>query len=164
MTTAWARRAVARKTAAASGEYPIVAEAVLENYPELTRTVTRLRGLCVTLRDHPEPADPALSALIEEFASQVSRHFAAEEREGGLVGGGARGQPHLVQRIDRLQHEHWEMAQALDRLLEFARSEPPAPELAQRVGTFLDWFDAHEHAENALMQDFLLVDEGGGGQ
>jgi CBS domain-containing protein len=51
------------------------------------------------------------------------------------------------------------MAEALDRLLEFAQTGPPNRDLAARLTRFLDWFDAHEHAENALMQELLLLDE-----
>ncbi len=33
-----------------------------------------------------------------------------------------------------------------------------------RVGRFLEVFEAHEHAENALMQELVLLDEGTSGE
>jgi hypothetical protein len=67
----------------------------------------------------------------------------------------------MLDRIGRLQQDHGELATALDELLEFARSEPRVTDLTARVERFLARLDAHERAENALMQDLILLDEGG---
>jgi hypothetical protein len=106
------------------------------------------------------PADPEPGALIEQFEDLLLIHFAAEEAEeffGSLV----TDQPWMLDRIGRLQQDHGELATALDELLEFARSEPRVTDLTARVERFLARLDAHERAENALMQDLILLDEGG---
>ncbi len=146
-----------------SSELAVIAEAVLEGHADLGKTLLRLRGMCVVLRDGHAQADAELAGLIQEFEAQLIPHFAAEEAEeffGSLV----RGQPSLRQQVERLQAEHGEMAEALDRLLEFAKSGPPAPEMAVCITRFLDWFGAHEHAENALMREFFLLDRGRSGE
>jgi CBS domain-containing protein len=51
------------------------------------------------------------------------------------------------------------MLETLEQLLGFARTDPRGSDLPERLSRFLDWLDAHEHAENALMQEFLLLDE-----
>jgi hypothetical protein len=49
------------------------------------------------------------------------------------------------------------MAESLDQLVEFANEGPPPRELAERIERFLDRFDTHERAENALMADFIRL-------
>lgn len=148
---------------ATENELALVAEAVLEGHAELDKTVLRLRGMCVVLRDGHTPADGDPASLIEEFEAQLLPHFAAEEAEeffGSLV----TDQPSLLKRVERLQDDHVEMAEALDALQKFAESGPSGPELAARITQFLDRLDEHEHAENTLMQEFYTLDKGGGGQ
>lgn len=143
-----------------SGELADIAKAVLEDHAELDRTVTRLRELCVSLGNGRVPADVDPAGLIEEFEEQLILHLAAEEAEeffGSLV----TEEPRLLGRVASLQTEHGEMADVLDHLVEFARGRPPDSVVAARLTEFLDRFDAHEQAENALMQEFFLLDEGG---
>jgi hypothetical protein len=150
-------------SAASSSELAVSSEAVREDHAELDKTVLRLRGMCVVLRGGHAPADADPAGLIEAFEGQLIHHFAAEEAKeffGSLV----TDEPRLLQRVQRLQADHGAMAGALDRLLVFAQGGPPAPKLAVRLARFLDWFDLHHLAENALMQEFFLLDQGGGGE
>lgn len=147
---------------ASLGELAAIAEVVLEDHAGLQRAAARLRELCVALRTEPASADLGAEVLIEEFEDLLIPHFAAEQAEeffGSLV----TEEPRLLQRVERLQAEHGEMAEALDRIAEFARTSPPGPVLATRLTRLLDAFDTHERAENALMQEFLLLDKGGDG-
>jgi hypothetical protein len=83
-------------------------------------------------------------------------HFAAEEVEeffGSLV----TEEPRLLERVERLHVEHGEMAETLDQLVEFANATPAPRELAAHIAQFLDRFEAHEHAENALMREFIRL-------
>jgi hypothetical protein len=144
-------------------ELALITDAVLGDHAALDRTVVRLRELCMALAGDHAAAGTAAAALIEEFESQLLPHFVAEEADeffGSLVA----EEPRLLQLVERLEAQHEEMADTLDDLLRFALSRPPGPELASRLNQFLDRFDEHEHAENALLQDSLLLDEGGGGQ
>ena len=146
-----------------SSELAVIADAVLKDHAELDKIVLRLRGMCVVLRDGRAPADAEPAGLIEEFEAQLSHHFAAEEEFfESLVT--EEPEPRLLQRVERLQADHGAMAEALNRLLVFAQGGPPAPKLTVRLARFLDWFDLHHLAENALMQEFFLLDQGGGGE
>jgi hypothetical protein len=142
-------------------ELVTIAKAVLDDHVDLDKMVTRLRAVCRALHEGRTLVEPEPAMLIEEFESQLIPHFAAEQAEeyfGSLV----TEQPRLLRRVERLQAEHAELAEALERLMEFARSDDRGPGLGGRLGQFLDWFEAHEHAENELMQEFLLLDEGQG--
>jgi hypothetical protein len=70
----------------------------------------------------------------------------------------------MLQRVERLQAEHEEIAAALGQALELGQSRPPSSELAMHIAHILDMFDAHERAEKALIQELVLVDEGGSGE
>jgi CBS domain-containing protein len=133
-------------------------ESVLRNHAELDDTVRGLRDLCAALSGNRASCDSAPAALIAEFEAQLVAHFDVEQAEE-LFGSLVTHQPHLFKRVEHLQAAHGEMAEALDQLLTFARKGPPGRDLAARLTRFLDRFDAHEHAENALMQEFLLLDQ-----
>lgn len=148
--------------APSGGELAAVAEAVLEDHAELEKIVERLRELCMALHTQPSSADLRAESLIYEFEDLLIPHFAAEEAEE-FFGSLATEEPRLLYRVERLQAEHVQIAEALDRIAEFARTRPAAQVLAARLTRLLDAFDAHEHAENELMQEFLLLDEGGDG-
>lgn len=141
-----------------SDDLAAIAEAVLHEHAELDRTVSQLRELCATLTCSQAPVDSGPAELIEEFEAQLILHLAAEEADeffGSLV----TERPSMLQRVERLQAEHLEMAEALDQLREFAKRGPPGPELAGRIAQFLDRFDTHEQIESALMRKFFLLDE-----
>lgn len=148
------------KSSELAGTLAVIAEAVLEDHAELDRAVLGLRGMCAVLRAGHAPGSGEPAGLIEDFEAQLVLHFAAEEAEeffGSLV----TDEPRLLQRVEALQDEHGRMAEAVGQLLESAKSGAPGPEMAERITRFLGWFTAHEHAENALMQEFLLLDRRG---
>lgn len=137
-----------------------IIEAVRADHVEIRETVKRLNDLCTQLWCSEVPLDPSPAALIEEFGALLIPHFATEEI-GEFFGSLVTEEPRLLHRVERLEAEHRDMLEALDHLLVFAKDEPVAPDLATRLANFLNWFEAHEHTENALMQEFLLLDEGG---
>jgi hypothetical protein len=144
-------------------EFGLIAEAVLADHAELVRAAARLRETCTALEGTNDPVDDEPARLLEEFENELLPHFAAEELEeccGSLI----TEEPRLLGQLGRLQSEHTEIATALDELLEFARAKPPGGELATRLDRFLHRFEAHERAENALMQELVLLDEGTSGE
>lgn len=146
-----------------SGELGLIAEAVLADHAELVRATARLREMCSALTGSDAPVDTEPAGLLEEFENELLPHFAAEELEefcGSLV----TEEPRLLGQLGRLQAEHTDIASALDHLLELARTRPPGRTLAVRLGRFLQLFEDHEHAENALMQELVLLDEGTSGE
>jgi hypothetical protein len=163
LMTATTKTTAPRVGAAPENELAAMADAVLEGHAELDRTVTRLRELCVTLVNDEAAAGFEAAALVERFESQLMRHFAAEEAEE-FFGSLLTEEPRLLHAVGRLEAEHGAMADALDELLEFALTRPSGPALAAPMTQFLDRFDTHEHAENALLQEFYTLDAGRGGE
>ena len=141
-------------------EISLIAEAVRDDHVELQRMITRLRGLCDASQQGRTAAELDPAELLEDFEDLLLIHFAAEEAEE-FFGSLTTEQPRLLDRIGRLQREHGELVGMVDELLEYTRREPRHTELSARIERFLDRLDTHEHAENALMQELILLDEGG---
>ena len=135
------------------------ADTVLDDHAALTRAAKTLRELC-DARSNDAAVD--LARPIQQFRARLLIHFAAEEAED-FFESVVKSQPGLVQRAMHLQGEHAELAFALECLFVLAKTAPRKPELAARLVRFLDRFELHEHAENALLQELLLTDEGCGG-
>lgn len=147
----------------AEAEPAMVVRSLLDDHTELHEYVTRLRRLCLGLSGSEGRAHPGAAALVEEFAYLLIAHFAAEQASEffeNLV----RDHPSVAKRVERLQTEHMEIAAALGHVLEFCKSKPAGSELSICITHVLDMFDAHEHAEKAVMQDLILLDEGSGGE
>jgi hypothetical protein len=144
-----------------SSECGIGVQSLLDDHSELRDLVIRLRRLCLALRSSRKRADSEAAALIEEFAYLSIAHFAAEQASEFFESRLA-GQPRMLERVERLQAEHDEIAAALGEVLEFCRSSPSGPELASCLTRVLDMFDAHERGERAFIRELLRRDEGGG--
>jgi hypothetical protein len=146
----------------ASRDFGLIAEAVLADHAELGRVTARLRETSTALAETDEPVDGEPARLLEDFENELLPHFAAEELEefcGSLV----TQEPRLLGRLGRLQAEHGDIASALGELVDFAWTRPSGRDLAVRIGRFLKVFAKHEHAENELMQELVLLDEGTSG-
>jgi hypothetical protein len=142
-------------------ELVTLVDAVRAGHGDLDRTVNELRFVCQTIRSGQVP-DTRVGELLERFSEELLLHFAEEELEetfGSLL----TDQPRLLHRVDRLQKEHGDMSDAVGMLMEVARSEAVGIELVGRLERLLDWLAVHEHAENTLMQELVLLDEGDGG-
>lgn len=137
---------------------PATVEAVLDDHAALVGAAKKLRDLCVAAS---RGATVAWTRPIEEFRARLLTHFAAEETDDFF--GGSVGRPALLGRVHRLQAEHAELAFAAECLLSVARTAPRRSDLYAGVIRFLDRFEVHEHAENALLQEVLLTDDGDGG-
>lgn len=117
-----------------------------------------LRMACVTLRAN-RPVDRRwLAALLGRFETALLPHFAAEQTAeyfGSLVA----EKPRFSPRIERLRAEHAMLASTASHIVELAGSDARL-DFVTRLERFLDAFEAHEHDENALMQEFFSLDEG----
>jgi hypothetical protein len=121
-------------------------DAVLDDHAGLTGVANELRELCAAAS---QGAAVDWSRPMDEFRARLVAHFAAEEADdffGSLV-----SQPRLLSRVKRLQAEHAELAFAAECLLTLARAKARKSDLAARVVRFLDRFEVHERAENALL-------------
>lgn len=146
-----------------NGALALMADAVREDHADLDRIAARLREVCAALRNGQAAADAQPVGLIEEYEDLLIAHFAAEQAEE-FFGSLMTDQPSLLQRVEHLQDEHGKLAEALEQLLEFAKNGPPGSDLAVRIRAFLDRFDTHEDAENALMEEFIVLDQRGEGE
>lgn len=145
---------------AANGLFAGVAEAMLDDYANIDVHIQRLRELCAALRDGRGPTMADSVALIEDLECELIPHFAAEALQeffGSLV----TDDPPWRDRVARLGAEHAELAEALYHLVELAKCEAPPFALAKGLDLLLDTLEAHEHAERALMRDFVQLDDVG---
>jgi hypothetical protein len=136
------------------------ATTVWGEHAALRATLSRLRRFSVVTGDERPEDDAELRDLLARFSEQLLEHFAAEEHEeyfGTLIA----DCPRLADPIARLRTEHREMMGAIV-LLKSLVSSGDRLEFASRLGNLLDQFLAHERAENLLLQEFFLRDEGGG--
>lgn len=132
----------------------------LEARAALDRSISRLRALGAAVgRDEPSD-EPELRRLVGHLRLQLTVHFETEESDDAFAALIA-DQPRLLRRVAALRTEHVEMTEALAGLVELATIGRSA-ELCARLAPLLDRFDAHERAETDLLQDLVLVDEGGG--
>ena len=102
-------------------------------------------------------------ALLQELADDVAAHFRHEERGGYLVETIAM-EPRLSARADQLLREHPLMTKKLADLRALAaRSDQPRESrqmLQDRFAEFQEFFERHEAAESALLQEVYCDDIG----
>lgn len=135
-------------------------------HANLIASVRRLRDACAILAAagaSTPSADADLGLLVAAFLADLRPHFVAEDSDdyfGTLVA----ERPSFVPRISHLREEHAEMIRAAERVLALTTGHAHPTQIAAEVGDLLDLFEAHEHAETQLLQEFFSVDDGGGGQ
>jgi len=142
-------------------ELASLVDAVRASHDELDHSIIELREVCTVLRTGGSP-DTELPPLLERFSEELLLHLAEEELEetfGSLL----TDQPRVLYRVERLQKEHVDMTDTVTRLVELCRSESAGIDLAVRIDQLLDKLAVHEHAENTLMQELVLLDEGDSG-
>jgi len=127
---------------------------------EFDAAIARLRALSEALRAGQPESGPRAVALLEALETELLFRFAAEKIEE-FVGALLTKQPRLLRRSERLEAEHAKIGDAIEQLVRFARRAPASVDLSERITRFLDGLERHERAENALMHEFLLLDEGG---
>lgn len=140
----------------------LLAEAVLVENAELMKESAGLKWLCRALIQGSLPGGLELEKRLEEFEEKLLVHFASEEAEE-FFGTLMTDQPSFLQRAAEVEAEHAELLLELDAVLDCAQAESPSRELAARLLRFLERLDAHEHAETELLQDLVLLEEGGEG-
>lgn len=135
------------------------ATTVLGQHATLHVLLDRLRDACGSVADGCSEPGVDRRRLIEELHEKLRIHFAAEEDEGyfGMV---VSASPALSGQVTRLREEHEEFLSVVQRLLALAEAAPDREAFTDTLRGFLERFNAHERAENQLLQEFLLRDEG----
>jgi len=139
------------------------ATTVLDQHATLHVLLDRLRDACAGVADGSSEGGADRRRLIEEFGERLSVHFVAEEDEG-YFGMMASVSPALHAEVTRLRKEHAEFLSLVQRLLALVEAAPDREEFTETLRAFLERFNAHERAENRLMQEFILRDEGTPGE
>lgn len=129
------------------------ATTVLGQHASLEPLLVRLATLCDELARGVATSSPAAEQLLEKVIAQMAAHFAAEEDEG-YFGTLAQSCPELESEISDLCAEHMKFLLTARWLLaNVAACGEPA--FAATLACLLERFNAHERAENRLLQQFF---------
>jgi len=104
---------------------------------------------------------------LKSFQRHLERLMDIEEQDGYLMMV-AETKPHLAVRVERLEHDHQEFRRRIENLLPEVESlneyESDAfDSKCEEIYTLLANVDRHDSEEIELLQETLLVDEGGEG-
>jgi hemerythrin len=113
--------------------------------------------MCAALEaEAPLPASLAPLELLEDLASDLSRHFAAEEADA-YFGTIAEEAPLLATRIAQLTTEHATMLGAIADLCRFADDTARHRELSRAARELVAQLERHERDESLLLRELLAV-------
>jgi hypothetical protein len=109
----------------------------------------------------------SLQFTIKSFQRHLDRLISIEE-EGGYMAEALDVKPHLQSRVDALAGDHQRFRDHLDSLIPQLNDikeweEPRFEEVCNELRTLLDEVDAHDIGEVELLQESLLLDDGGEG-
>jgi len=138
------------------------ATVVLGEHAHLHTIVAELRELLARLDGKGTNSESDSQRLVHELYDKLEKHFAAEESEG-YFGTLVAESPALASTVEHLLSEHREFLVTVRRLLDLSASAKYRAEFAVTLSGFLARFEVHEHAENRLLQEFFLRDEGESG-
>lgn len=131
-------------------------DSILDEHHHL-RDLVRLVQLSVL---HPQPSGNVILRLLDELHSALHVHFEHEERDGYLQDALA-AEPRWSLLAGQLLEEHGEFLAAnatLRQLCAAASETGDWSEFADAYAQFCRRFDAHEAAENRLVQDAMNRD------
>lgn len=134
-------------------------DTVVVDSDSLRSTISGLRRISGSLLSYAPRAITDARDLLSDFSARLSTYFDAEE-EGGYFGTIWTDCPELQHKVVVLEQEHTDLRDAVATLRRLARDGAQAADLGRRIGLVIDEFEAHERAENGLLQDFFLRDGG----
>jgi len=136
-------------------------DAVVVNSDLLRTTINELRRASGSLLSYSPRAMTEACDLLSDFSARLSMYFDAEEASG-YFGTICTDCPELQHKVVALEQTHTELRDAVASLRRLAREGSAAADLSRRIGLVIDDFEAHEHAEKGLLQEFFLRDQGSG--
>lgn len=134
-------------------------ETVVMDSQSLRSTIVGLRRISGSLLSYAPQAMAEARNLLSDFSARLSTYFDAEEA-GGYFDTIGTDCPELQHKVVTLEHAHTELRDAVASLRRLARDANESADLGRRIGLVIDDFEAHEHAENGLLQEFFLRDQG----
>ena len=134
-------------------------ELLLRESHELHRAAIQLRS---SIHSH-QCTKQEVAEMVRQLSDAVENHFALEE-EGGYLQDVVQRIPHMDERVRRLQEQHEELLETIQRLSMLAtsgvESETWWTRISQDAESFVNRLIDHEHAENELVQEAYTEDIG----
>lgn len=139
-----------------------ILEEIHHEHERLESLIAEIRWVLI------EPSERRLrlfKGLMGELVPLLEDHFAHEE-EGGYFTEVIDLHPELAERVERLLTEHGELlstVRAIDTRLQYAECTPHwFAAIRNDFSDFLHRCEAHQHQENAMVQEGFLRDTGAG--
>ena len=136
---------------------------ILEHVKQALRVTLEWKAPAVSL---PHKMS-SVAFTLKSFHRHLERLMAIEEK-GGYMAMVSEAHPHLQQRIDYLAHDHERFRRQIRDIvpyIEELREWQPVEfvEVCGEIFLLLDEVDSHDEQEISLLQDSLLLDDGGEG-
>lgn len=136
---------------------------ILEHVKQALRVTLEWKAPAVSL---PHKMS-SVAFTLKSFQRHLDRLMAIEE-EGGYMAMVSEVNPHLQQRIDYLAHDHGRFRQQISNIVPYVEElcewQPVEfAEICAEIFLLLDEVDSHDEQEISLLQDSLLLDDGGEG-
>jgi hypothetical protein len=136
---------------------------ILEHVKQALRVTLEWKAPAVSL---PQKMS-SVAFTLKSFQRHLDRLMAIEE-EGGYMAMVSEVNPHLQERIDYLAHDHDRFRQQIGNIVpcveELCEWQPVEfAEICAEIFLLLDEVDSHDEQEISLLQDSLLLDDGGEG-
>ena len=107
----------------------------------------------------------ALAKLLVEMSGELAEHFRLEE-DGGYFDDAVAVAPRLIEQANRLRHQHGELRERLDSLLQTVEStqatDGSADEIRHSTREFIFELVEHERSENLMVTEAYQQDIGEG--
>lgn len=140
-----------------AGTTSLLADALAREHRALARAVAGVRK---ELAD--DPTSLAVRGELVALLRHLEAHFEYEE-EGGYMDAVLELAPHRGDEVAALRAEHDRLREAFAALVDGERLDEHAPEdVRARANAALESLAEHERRENALVQETLLRESGGG--
>jgi len=133
-------------------------DAVVANNDLLRTTIGDLRRVSGSLLSYAPRAMIEAGDLLSDLSARLSVYFDAEEASG-YFGTICTDCPQLQNKVVALEQTHTELRDTVASLRRLANEGVAAADLSRRIGLVIDDFEAHEHAERRLLQEFFLRDQ-----
>jgi iron-sulfur cluster repair protein YtfE (RIC family) len=137
--------------------------AIAGDHQRLSVRLRRLHDLCAALESERPVIGPELdpTTLLAELSAALTRHFEIEEADA-YFGAIVQERPSVLHTIAELKLEHAAMLHSLVELGLLAADDRRWKELGVPISRLIAQLKVHEHAENELLQELVLRDEGSG--
>jgi hypothetical protein len=133
------------------------ADALERAHTALLNDLQRLEEAC---RPVSTESLPRLQRRLRDTQKHITEHFRFEE-QNGYMDSVRKREPRLARTVDDLAMQHGQLSQFLDDLIGEAEAARSLEEgLQSRVGEWIRAVQAHESAENRLVQEVFNLDLG----